>query len=73
MSGEQCRGYEVDGQPVVVRGDRPLTADDQAALAEIVRAVRARYTDEQAEEMGRRQAAAMARNHERLQRIQGLA
>jgi hypothetical protein len=62
---DTCRGYEVDGQPVNVRGDRPLDEAGQAALVEIFRAVvaseRAKYTDAELEEMGRRQQAAIER------------
>ena len=37
---DRCRVYEVDGQPVSVRGGQPLTEQDQLALAEVVRAAR---------------------------------
>lgn len=37
MADETCRAYEVDGEPVVVRGDRLLGERSQAALAEVVR------------------------------------
>lgn len=41
-----CRVVEVDGSPVVVRGDRDLTEADRAALAELVRAVQAKMDAE---------------------------
>lgn len=41
MADETCRQYAVDGEPVVVRGARPLDEQDRAALAEIVRAAKA--------------------------------
>lgn len=37
---EHCLTYDVDGEPVTVRGPRPLDDAGQAALAELVRAVR---------------------------------
>jgi hypothetical protein len=37
---ETCRTYTVAGEPVVVRGDRPLNKQDQAALADIVQAAK---------------------------------
>lgn len=40
MADEACRTYEVDGEPVVVRGDRPLDEQSQEALAEVVRAAK---------------------------------
>lgn len=40
MADETCRTYEVDGQPVVVRGQEPLNEQDQAALAELVTAAK---------------------------------
>lgn len=40
MGDEMCRAYEVDGDPVVVRGDRPFDEQDQAAFAELVRAAK---------------------------------
>lgn len=40
MADETCRTYDVDGQPVSVRGGKPLDEQDQAALAELVRAAR---------------------------------
>lgn len=40
MADETCRGYEVDGEPVVVHGDEPLSEEGQAALAEVVRAAK---------------------------------
>lgn len=40
MADETCRTYAVDGEPVVVRGDRPLDEQSQAALAEVVRAAK---------------------------------
>lgn len=42
-----CRTYEVDGQPVVVRGNRPLNDEDQAALAEIVRAAKRKLANDE--------------------------
>ncbi|HJP80587.1 MAG TPA: hypothetical protein VJ914_40320 [Pseudonocardiaceae bacterium] len=39
---ETCRTYTVDGEPVVVRGPRPLDEQDQTALAELVHAAKAR-------------------------------
>lgn len=41
-----CRVVEVDGSPVVVRGDRDLTEADRAALGELVRAVQAKMDAE---------------------------
>lgn len=38
---EACRAYQVDGQPVVVRGPRPLDQQDQVALTELARAANA--------------------------------
>lgn len=40
MAEETCRGYEVDGETVVVHGDEPLSEEGQAALAELVRATK---------------------------------
>lgn len=41
MSGiDRCRPVEVDGDVVLVRGDRELNDQDRAALAEVVRAVK---------------------------------
>lgn len=40
MADETCRTYQVDGEPVVVRGDRPLDEQSQQALAELVRAAK---------------------------------
>jgi hypothetical protein len=37
-NGEQCRVYDVGGEPVRVRGREPLDEAGQAALGEIVRA-----------------------------------
>jgi len=37
---ETCRGYEVDGEPVVVRGSKPFDEEDQAAFTELVRAAK---------------------------------
>lgn len=37
---DTCRAYGVDGEPVVLRGAGPLDDEDQAALAEIVRAAK---------------------------------
>jgi hypothetical protein len=45
VADETCRTYRVDGEPVVVRGDRPLTEEDQGALAEIVRAAKKYMAD----------------------------
>lgn len=36
----RCRIVEIDGQPVRVRGDRPMTPDDQAAFTEVIRAAK---------------------------------
>jgi hypothetical protein len=48
--GPRCRFVEVDGEPVLVRGDRPMNAEDAEAFAEVVRAARKlmgeRMTDE---------------------------
>jgi hypothetical protein len=62
---ERCRGYVVDGEPVVVRGEQPLTEKDIAALTEVARAARSLITPEIAE----RQAAARTRHHDRLVRL----
>lgn len=44
---DACRIYEDDeGNPIRVRGEEPLNEDDQAALKEIVAAVRRRYAME---------------------------
>lgn len=40
MADETCRQYEVDGEPVVVRGAGRLSEQGEAALAEVVRAAR---------------------------------
>jgi hypothetical protein len=61
----RCRTYLVDGEPVVVRGDRPLTPEALAALAELARAARALITPE----IAAKQDAARARNHARLVRL----
>jgi hypothetical protein len=45
VADETCRAYQVDGEPVVVRGDRPLTEEDQGVLGEIVRAARKYMAD----------------------------
>lgn len=69
---ERCRVYDIDGQPVVVRGSGPLDSAGQAALTELVRAAkakhRAEHSDEELEELGRRQRAAIARIRERASR-----
>lgn len=44
---EQCRTYDVDGEPVVVRGSADLTDEEREALADLVRAVRARFDAEE--------------------------
>lgn len=41
MADEICRGYEVEGEPVVVRGGAPLDEQGQAGLAEVVHAAKA--------------------------------
>lgn len=66
MSQDECRMYDVDGQPVVVRGGARLTERDQAALAELVRAVRARGIDP---DMAARQDESRERNRARLRRL----
>lgn len=43
MADETCRGYEVDGEPVVVRGGESLNEQDQIALADLVRAAKALF------------------------------
>lgn len=40
MADETCRTYEVDGEPVVVRGKEPLNEQDQVVLAELVHAAK---------------------------------
>jgi hypothetical protein len=40
VADETCRSYEVDGEPAVVRGAKPLDEQGHAALAEIVRAAK---------------------------------
>jgi hypothetical protein len=62
---DRCRTYEVDGEPIRVRGGEPLTSEGEAALAEVVRAAKSLITPEMAE----RQEAAMVRYRERLQRL----
>lgn len=39
---DTCRIVNVDGEPVRVRGSRPMTEQEQGYLADIVRAVHAR-------------------------------
>jgi hypothetical protein len=64
---DRCHTYLVDGAPVVVRGGPLLDEAGQAALGEIVQAARELHTDAEWEEIGRRQEAALARLHERVQ------
>jgi hypothetical protein len=45
VADETCRIYEVDGEPVSVHGDKPLDEQDQAALAELVRAAKKHFAD----------------------------
>lgn len=45
----RCRSVDVDGTPVLVRGDRELTEADREALRELVAAVEARLTSEPVE------------------------
>lgn len=39
---DECRWYDVDGEPVRVHGGRPLSAEGRAALSDIVRAAQLR-------------------------------
>lgn len=43
MADETCRTYQVDGEPVVVRGSEPLDEQDQVVLAELVQAAKTRF------------------------------
>lgn len=63
-----CRVVEVDGSPVVVRGDRDLTEADRAALAELVRAVQAKMDAEPVDV----QLARQQRQDEARARLRGL-
>jgi post-segregation antitoxin (ccd killing protein) len=57
-----CRVVDVDGSPVVVRGDRDLTETDRAALTELVRAVQAQIDAEPVEvQVARQQRQAEGR------------
>lgn len=64
----QCRVVDVDGSPVVVRGDRPLTERDREALGELVRAVQAKMNAEPVEV----QLARQQRQDEARARLRGL-
>lgn len=44
-----CYRYEVDGEPVVLRGGKPLSPEAKAALAEVVQAAKRRYAAEHPE------------------------
>lgn len=65
----RCYTVDVDGEPVVARFTRPPTEDDIEALRELTRAVRRRADELMPPEMAERQAAARARNHERIERL----
>jgi len=75
MSRTQCRVVDVDGEPVVVRGDKPLTTEGQEALAVLVRAVRAQMEAEPLEvQLARQQRqeegrARLRRLRERLEQL----
>ncbi|MEU0515609.1 hypothetical protein [Amycolatopsis sp. NPDC006125] len=43
---DTCRAYEVDGEPVRVHGGGPMSAEEQEALAEVVRAAKRRLEAE---------------------------
>lgn len=64
----QCRVVEIDGSPVVVRGDRDLTDRDREALAVLVRAVQAKMDAEPVEV----QLARQQRQQEARERLRGL-
>lgn len=42
---EACRTVEVDGEPVRVRGDRPMDDTDKAAFTQVVRAATKQFED----------------------------
>lgn len=44
-AGDACRVVEVDGEPVRVRGDRPMDDTDKAAFTEVVRAATKQFED----------------------------
>lgn len=58
-SEDSCRAYEVDGEPVSVRGAADLDETEQGYLAEVVRAARRRHREEREKE--REEIAARAR------------
>lgn len=62
---------EVDGEPVLVHGDKPMNAEEQAAVATVIRAARAKMAAEPAKspQEQARIAASRARLHERLERL----
>lgn len=64
----QCRVVEVDGSPVVVRGDQDLTERDREALGELVRAAKAKMDAEPVEV----QLARQQRQQEARERLRGL-
>ncbi|MEA5366068.1 hypothetical protein VA596_41530 [Amycolatopsis sp., V23-08] len=43
MPDDTCRGYDVDGEPVIAHGGGQLDAEGQEHLATIVRATRRRF------------------------------
>lgn len=45
---DQCRDYKVDGEVVRVRGAEPMTDRDRDALAEVVRAAKAKLVGDYA-------------------------
>ena len=59
MTEDACRVYEVDGEPVNVRGSGPLSVDGEAALAEVVRAAKAMLDADP--NLAARQSAALER------------
>lgn len=44
-----CEVVEVDGEPVRVQGLRPMTPEDRQAFAEVVRAARRKFEEEEAQ------------------------
>lgn len=66
MTDDTCHAYDVDGEPVNVRGSRPLTVEGQEALAEVVRAARALMDSDP--DLAVRQAAALERFRDRWRR-----
>lgn len=60
MAAPRCRVEVVDGDPVLVRGSKPMNDADREALAEVVRAAKELMASEPPEQRAAREERARA-------------